>query len=151
MTIKGQGESIVSHKSYIAPSKICGEYLHLPQIWCDWGLQNHADLQTRLGKPWSMGWNRDTGLYVLKQCPELFMSIDLDDDRILYDAAMGLISQFNLPDIRYFLEYENYEDRPVTVEERRTRLNRSLPDGHLQWVASSETMDIIEAAMLVRT
>lgn len=127
---------------YFAPSRACGELLGLPQIWCDWGLHGHDTLQARLGRPWTDEWDADLARWVVRHCPEL-EGLCRSDLR-LYHSAMGMISQFVLDDILYFLQYDDYKSRPAHLETRYSALERLLPPRSLQWVPSRFTLTILE-------
>lgn len=121
---------------YLAPSRKCGEYLNLPEIWCDWGLVDHAKLQCDLGRLHT-GVNEELAREIVRDSP--FSSLMGED---LFHAAFGMISQFVHEDIEYFLAYD-FPNRPIRLERAYDILYASLPSGYLQWVPSETTMILI--------
>lgn len=127
---------------YMAPSKDCGEHLGI-DLHCDWGLSDHAGLQKMIyACP-----NRFTG----DSEPVQFVASLLPNmgyrGRQLFDFVMGCVSQFNLDDILYFLDHDDWRNRPSRIENRSDYLRIYRLPQLLQWVPSEKTLDKIEEAL----
>lgn len=121
---------------YLAPSRMCGEYLDLPEIWCNWGLLDHEKLQCDLGRL-RTGVNEELAREIVRDSP--FSSLRGED---LFHAAFGMISQFVREDIEYFLAYDT-PNRPIRLERAYDILCANLPKGYLQWIPSETTTILI--------
>lgn len=127
---------------YLAPSRLCGEYLGI-RIWNDWGLEDHAGLQKRIFHDEA----RFTGetasvLDVAKLLPDFgYKGIEL------YHYVLGCLSQFNIDDISYFIHYYGFSRYPRRDTDRYQKIDSCLPIGYMQWVPAPKTMDLIEEAL----
>lgn len=127
---------------YVAPSRMCGEVIGLPTIWCDWGLSNQEESQAQLGCPWNGNFDRNLALYVVGRDAQLANFVR--DDVELYHVSMGMLSQFVADDILYFLQYRDKSSRPTSNEIRYERLVTALGTILMQWVPSRTTIASIE-------
>lgn len=131
-------------KDYFAPSKAASEYFGVT-LHDDWGLTGQAELQSRVlcFGPVSNGYDSDLVEEIIAPfvCFQDLIGIDR------YHAALGMISQFNLDDIEYFINYR-WQDRPKDIEERTDviRWAHRIKDGSnvLQWVLSEPTLEKLE-------
>lgn len=146
-------------RRYIAPSRMCGEHLGLPELWCDWGLRDHELLQAAVGG-FRDGFNEPLVDWVVRQAQHFDVastfvaSVAANDlgtrclrDYARYHFALGVISQFTLSDIAYFLKYETV-DRPEEDDRRYSVLKMRMPPYTMQWVPSPVTMSVIESALV---
>lgn len=133
-------------KGYFAPSKVASEYFGI-KLHDDWGLKDHAGLQARVlcYGPVQNGYDVDLVEEII--APFVCFQELIGFDR--YHAALGMVSQFNLDDIEYFLNCPSWRERPRDIEERTEALRRRYDyrdgqTGALQWVLSEPTLAKLE-------
>lgn len=129
---------------YTAASRRLGVPLGLNDIWSDWSLTDHAGLQEKLGQPWNDNFDRDLACWVVGRCPELLERCIGPYE--LYDAAMGIISQYILEDITYFMSHRNHLTRPKSLVDRWEVLHNKVP--LVNWVPCEKTIEKLERAIL---
>lgn len=127
---------------YVAPSRMCGEVIGLPTIWCDWGLSNQEQSQAQLGCPWNGDFDRNLALHIVRHDAQLANFVR--DDVELYHVSMGMLSQFVVDDILYFMQHQTLLSRPTSNEVRYERLVTALGITLMQWVPSRSTIVAIE-------
>lgn len=128
-------------RTYIAPSRMCGELLGLQDLWRDWGLTDHAEVQRRILRDYEVS-ALDHDREVVDQVLD-FIRVDPGPHEMTrYHWAMGAVSQLIPEDIAYFVSVRT-EDRDPDMQRLWFELDSGLyglPSGYLQWAASPRTM-----------
>ena len=125
---------------YKAPSK---DYSHIVgiKLYSDWGLIHHKELQNILiptGRCHEgINWNLVETIYRLNYRDEFNPKSDMD----YYHIVFGMISQFNIKDILYFINV-NINNRPMKLKVRTQVIESRF--GLMRWVPSEYTINLIE-------
>lgn len=127
-------------REYFSPPMDLSNRLGI-QLYDDWGLKNHADLQEKmLASPERFDGNTEEILEIAALLPDYGWR-----GRARFDYVLGAVSQIRLEDIIYFQMY-THAQRPPEITARQEAIRERF-DGETQWIMSPVTLHRIEEAL----